>query len=134
MPLLPKGLGEMSFLTSSFRVGEGEEGEAERGGEGEERPPKGADGHDLADFNIGCKIANAYNKQKYIFSLKKKFNVQREVECSFLISVAGESVLGCIFFCAFQEANRVTQDRPFKSLCLSVRFKLSYTWEVRLQS
>lgn len=49
---------------------------------------------------------------KNIYSvLKKKFNVQREVECSFLISVGGESNLFSFFlFCAFQgKASRVTQ-------------------------
>lgn len=44
---------------------------------------------------------------KNIYSvLKKNINVQREVECSFLISVGGEF----FFFCAFQgKASRVTQ-------------------------
>lgn len=46
--------------------------------------------HNVVDFNIGCRITNAYNKQN-IYSVLK-FNVQREFECSFLISVVGESV------------------------------------------
>lgn len=45
--------------------------------------------HNVVGFNIGCKITNAYNKQKYIFSLK--FTVQREFE--FLVSVVGMSFL-----------------------------------------
>lgn len=84
----------MSFLTS-LSLGR-REGKGWRDG-GTERLQKGADGHNVVDFNIGCKITNAYNKQKYIFSLKKKFNVQREVECSFLISVGGESNLFFFF-------------------------------------
>lgn len=48
---------------------------------------------------------------KNIYSVLKKFNVQREVECSFLISVGGESIFFFFsFFCAFQgKASRVTQ-------------------------
>lgn len=40
---------------------------------------------------------------KNIYSvLKKKFNVQREVECSFLISVGGESNFFFFFFVHFR--------------------------------
>lgn len=35
----------------------------------------------VVDFNIGCKITNAYNKQN-IYSVLK-FTVQRDFECSF---------------------------------------------------
>lgn len=44
--------------------------------------------HNVVDFNIGCKITNTYNKQN-IYSVLK-FTVQREFECSFLISVVGD--------------------------------------------
>lgn len=45
---------------------------------------------------------------KNIYSVLKKINVQREVECSFLISVGGESII--FFSFAFQgKASRVTQ-------------------------
>lgn len=47
--------------------------------------------HDVVDFNIGCKITNAYNKQN-IYSVLR-FNVQSEFGCSFLICVVGESIL-----------------------------------------
>lgn len=71
------------ILTSSFL--------GEQGGRGRWR--NGAGCHNVVDFNIGCKITNAYNKQN-IYSVLK-FTVQREFECSFLISVVGESIL-CI--------------------------------------
>ena len=74
------------ILTSLFF---GEQGGEGRGG----RRRNGAGCHDIVDFNIGCKITNAYNKQN-IYSVLK-ITVQREFECSFFISVVGESIL-CI--------------------------------------
>lgn len=71
-------------LVLGNREGGREEGNGQR---------TGAGCHNVVDFNIGCKITNAYNKQN-IYSVLK-FNVQREFECSFLISVVGESIL-CI--------------------------------------
>lgn len=44
-------------------------GEGGREG-GKERQRKGAGCHNVVDFNIGCKITNAYNKQN-IYSVLK---------------------------------------------------------------
>lgn len=63
----------------------------EQGGRGQRR--NGAGCRNVVSFNIGCKITNAYNKQNIYTDLK--FTVQREFECSFLISVVGKSIL-CI--------------------------------------
>ena len=73
-----KGL-EIFILTSLFFGGQGVGGAQRRNGAG---------CHNVVDFNIGCKITNAYNKQN-IYSVLK-FTVQREFECSFLISVVGD--------------------------------------------
>lgn len=48
-----------------------------------ERQQKGADGHNVVDFNIGCTITNAYNKQKYIFSLKKNLKCSVRLSAPF---------------------------------------------------
>lgn len=79
VPLLYKGL-EKRYFNKLVLGG--------RGGRGREQVD-----HHVVDFNIGCKITNAYNKPD-IYSVLR-FNVQSEFECSFLICVVGESIL-CI--------------------------------------
>lgn len=80
MPLLYKGLEKCYFNKLVL------------GGRGEGRDGRDTEqvDHDV-DFNIGCKITNAYNKQN-IYSVLR-FNVQNEFGCSFLICVVGESIL-----------------------------------------
>lgn len=80
VPLLYKGLEKCYFNKLVFGVGKGGGG----------RETEQVD-HNVVDFNIGCKITKAYNKQN-IYSVLR-VNVQSEFECSFLICVVGESNL-----------------------------------------
>lgn len=81
MPLLYKGL-EKGYFNKLILRGKRE---------GRDRRDRKQVDHDVVDFNIGCKITNAYNKQN-IYSVLR-FNVQSEFGCSFLICVVGESIL-----------------------------------------
>lgn len=79
VPLLYKGREKCYFNKLVFGGREGGDG----------RETEQVD-HNVVDFNIGCKITNAYNKQN-IYSVLR-FNVQSEFECSFLICAVGESI------------------------------------------